>query len=88
MKYAFATSYADQQIAVLGAVVSTLAFMPLKNPFIPSLRQIKSAASNNPLACLISRSVDVPLVCSKVFTTSRGVVAAAAIPPAVAVSFS
>lgn len=69
-------------MAVLGAAVTTLAFMPLKNPFAPSLLEIIPAASQNPLAPRISASVELPLVWSKVLTTSKGVVAAAAIPPA------
>ena len=82
MKYAFATSYADQQMAVLGAAVTTRAFIPRKNPFEPSLLQIIPAALDRPLACLISGSDDVPRVCNRVLITSRGVVAAAANPPA------
>jgi len=45
MKYAFATSYALQQMAVLGAAVTTRAFIPLKNPFAPSLLHIIPAPS-------------------------------------------
>jgi len=71
-----------QHIAVLGAAVTTLAFIPLKKPFAPSLLPIILAASINPLHLLISASVELPLVCSSVFITSRGVVAAAAKPPA------
>ena len=82
IKYAFATSYADQQMAVLGAAVTTLAFMPRKKPFEPSLLQIIPAALKSPFARRISMSVDEPLVCNSVFTTSKGVVAAAAKPPA------
>lgn len=82
MKYAFATSYADQQIAVLGAAVTTRAFIPLKNPAAPSLRAMMAAASNKPLAFRSSGSVALPRVCSSVLITSSGVVAAAAIPPA------
>lgn len=83
IKYAFANSYAVQQIAVLGAVVIMRAFMPRKNPFMPSLLQMMPAAGHNPLHCLISASVEEPLVCSSVLMTSNGVVAAAATPPAV-----
>ena len=82
MKYAFATSYALQQIAVLGAAVTTRAFIPLKKPLAPSLLQIIPAAPKRPRACLISGSEAIPLVCRSVLITSRGVVAAAANPPA------
>lgn len=82
MKYALATSYADQHIAVLGAAVTTRALIPLKKPFIPSLLQMIPAAPKRPLAFRISASDDVPRVCNNVFTTSNGVVAAAAKPPA------
>ena len=82
MKYAFATSYADQHIAVLGAAVMTRAFMPLKNPPKPPLRHIMPAAPNRPRALLTSASDEAPRVCNNVLITSRGVVAAAANPPA------
>ena len=82
IKYAFATSYALQQIAVLGAAVTTRAFIPLKNPFAPSLLHIIPAPWKSPRACLISRSELAPLVCNNVLITSSGVVAAAANPPA------
>jgi hypothetical protein len=51
-----------QQMAVLGAAVTTLAFIPLKKPFAPSLLIIMAAPSNKPFAFLISASVELPLV--------------------------
>lgn len=51
-----------QQMAVLGAAVTTLAFMPLKKPLAPSLLAMRAAASKRPLAFLISGSVELPRV--------------------------
>ena len=75
-------SYADQQIAVLGIVVTTLGLTPLKNPLSPSLLFSNLQPSRKPFTFLNSGSFAVPLVCSIVFTTSIGVVSAAAKPPA------
>jgi hypothetical protein len=71
-----------QQIAVLGTVVTTLGFKPLKNPFQPSLFLMIVAACHNPLTVLSSWSEDDPRVCSRVLMTSSGVVNPAASPPA------
>jgi len=77
-------SYADQQMAVLGIVVTTLGRTPLKKPLRPSLFCSRRQPSRNPLTFRSSGSVAVPLVCSIVLTTSIGVVRAAAKPPATA----
>jgi hypothetical protein len=77
-------SYADQQMAVLGIVVTTRGRTPLKNPLKPSLLCNRRQPSRNPLTFRNSGSVAVPLVCSIVLTTSIGVVRAAAKPPATA----
>lgn len=77
-------SYADQQIAVLGIVVTTRGLTPLKKPLKPSRLSNNRHPSINPLTCRSSGSEAVPLVCSIVLTTSIGVVSAAANPPATA----
>jgi hypothetical protein len=77
-------SYADQQIAVLGIVVTTRGRTPFQNPLKPSRRSISRQPSTKPLTFRNSESVAVPLVCNIVFTTSIGVVRAAANPPATA----
>lgn len=71
-----------QQIAVLGIVCNILGLSPLKNPPQPFLAFIILAACIKPFAFLISGSCTVPRVCSNVLITSRGVVTAAAAPPA------
>lgn len=75
-------SYDSQHKAVLGMAVITLGASPLPNPFSPSLAQMTLKASAIPLTFRMSRSCDVPFVCKIVFATSRGVVTAAATPPA------
>lgn len=77
-------SYADQQIAVLGIVVTILGRIPLKKPLKPSLRYSNLHPAVNPLTVLSSASVAVPRVCSIVLITSMGVVSPAAKPPATA----
>jgi len=75
-------STTHQQMAVLGAAVTTLALIPRKKPFAPSLLAMILAASIRPLAFRISTSAPFPRVCKSVLITSKGVVAAAASPPA------
>lgn len=74
-------SYADQQIAVLGIVVTILGRTPLKKPRKPSLRYRRLAAALKLLTVRASASVAVPRVCSMVLMTSIGVVKPAAKPP-------
>lgn len=69
-------------MAVLGMVVMILGLRPLKNPPHPFLLLIILAASINPRAFRTSVSAIEPLVCSSVLITSKGVVIAAATPPA------
>ena len=83
MKNALAISYAVQQMAVLGMVVTILGFSPLKKPVQPSLRWMIRAASKSPFTFRNSASAAVPLVCSSVLITSSGVVMPAATPPAI-----
>jgi len=77
-------SYADQQIAVLGIVVTILGRTPLKNPRRPSLRYNSLQPAMNPFTDRSSGSAAVPRVCNIVLITSMGVVKAAAKPPATA----
>ena len=72
----------NQQIAVLGMVVRTRGRSPRKKPVQPLRLYMIEAACQRPLACLISRSLEVPRVCRSVLTTSSGVVIAAATAPA------
>ncbi len=71
-----------QQIAVLGIVVTILGLRPRKNPIYPLRLLMIEAASYKPRTLRSSASAAVPLVCSKVLITSRGVVIPAANPPA------
>ncbi|SAL96681.1 hypothetical protein [Absidia glauca] len=62
-----------QLIAVAGMCVNILGLKPLKKPWYPYRPYISCAASRNPLQFRIRMSVDDPLVCNKVLTTSNGV---------------
>ncbi len=77
-------SYADQQIAVLGMVVTILGRTPLKKPRNPSRRYISRQPVAKLLTDLNSGSEADPRVWSIVLMTSMGVVKAAANPPAIA----
>lgn len=74
--------HTDQQMAVLGIVVTILGLRPLKKPLQPSRRLMILAASHRPLTFRSSASAADPRVCSRVLITSSGVVTPAASPPA------
>ena len=71
-----------QQIAVLGAMLIIRGTMPRQYPAAPSRRYTRRAAFQIPEQFRILGSPLLPLVWSKVLTTSRGVVAAAPNAPA------
>ena len=75
-------SYADQQMAVLGIVVTTRGLTPLKKPLKPSRWYSSWQPPMKLLTFLTWGSVEVPRVWSIVLMTSMGVVRPAANPPA------